>query len=464
MKSNCSCGCGGTCGSKLHRLHGNLLASEVTRINYEGEPYVVVPVVMARDGVVMNGALTEIAEFLPESWNGVPVTVGHPTSDGNFMSANTPENLTKWHVGRIFNARIEDNALKAEAWINVARATEVAPELMAMISGGQNMDVSTGYFCFDVEQNGVSQGESYEYVSRDIKPDHLALLPNEEGACSWEDGCGVRANRGKASMKLKQRLNQAVGAILTAVGVKEGDSKAADLRKKVANALEKAFTSNERGEPDDVRQMRADLISSEDSPFTPDDEGALAMMTEATLKKMRDTYLPNAEGDEPNDTGDNEPDPTDPQEPQEEANAEGDPEDKQDPPAANRRHKKESTVTMNAKDLTALIAAEVKKATASLISNEDRAAIARANRLVADEKKKLVAHIVAHSAITEANANKMDIATLEVVAAGIQPAANYGGRAMPDFATNDADQDYLRGMIPPSTRDIIVANRKKGAH
>jgi len=27
-----------------------------------------------------------------------------------------------------------------------------------------------------------------------MRPDHLALLPNEAGACSWADGCGVRSN------------------------------------------------------------------------------------------------------------------------------------------------------------------------------------------------------------------------------------------------------------------------------
>jgi hypothetical protein len=46
--------------------------------------------------------------------------------------------------------------------------------------------------------------------------------------------------------------------------------------------------TNERGEDDDRRQMVADLISHEDSPFLPDDEESLRSMTEETLKKMRD--------------------------------------------------------------------------------------------------------------------------------------------------------------------------------
>jgi hypothetical protein len=42
---------------------------------------------------------------------------------------------------------------------------------------------------------GEFNGKKYESVARNMIADHLALLPNDEGACNWKDGCGIRANK-----------------------------------------------------------------------------------------------------------------------------------------------------------------------------------------------------------------------------------------------------------------------------
>ena len=43
-------------------------------------------------------------------------------------------------------------------------------------------------------------GQAYNAIATDLKPDHLAVLLHEKGACSWEDGCGIRANEGGESI------------------------------------------------------------------------------------------------------------------------------------------------------------------------------------------------------------------------------------------------------------------------
>lgn len=48
---------------------------------------------------------------------------------------------------------------------------------------------------------------------------------------------------------------------------------------------------HKRGSDDDRRQMIADLISDDASPFTPDDEESLRYMSDASLKEMRDQYV-----------------------------------------------------------------------------------------------------------------------------------------------------------------------------
>src|SRR5262245_1287571 len=97
-----------TCSApKRHQLKANLLAGEARQITYEGRPTLVVPVVMARAEVVMNGGIIPVEEMVPYAWNGVPVTVGHPqASDGTPLAANDPQVLTEWSVGRIFGAHV----------------------------------------------------------------------------------------------------------------------------------------------------------------------------------------------------------------------------------------------------------------------------------------------------------------------------------------------------------------------
>jgi hypothetical protein len=462
LRANCDNdkACGPCSGKKHgHELKGNLLASEISSTTYEDELYLIVPVVMAKNGIVMNGSLTDIAEFIPEAWNGVPVTVDHPNDGGNFATANSPKTLSDWHVGRIFNAKVEDDALKAEAWINIKRADKVMPGLVDSLRGGELIDVSTGYFCNDVPEKGVAaNGVEYEVISRNIMPDHLALLPGDEGACSWADGCGVRANRRKANMKLTEKRNQAVGVILAAMGVKDSDPKAADLKTKVNAALVK-FVQNERGDDEDFRQMVADLISNDGSPFVPDDEESLRMMSLETLTKMRDAYKPEEEAEEVANEGE--------EDEEEPAANEGDEEETPEEKAAKKANSKKGIVTMKKTELDALVANAAKKAAdaavAAALSPTDKQALARANASLQEYKKGLVTKIVANSAITEAQCKGMDLPTLEAVANGIQPAPDYSGRATPHV--NAEVDESLADLLPPSTKTVIMANRAgKGVH
>jgi len=48
------------------------------------------------------------------------------------------------------------------------------------------------------------RGERFTEIDRRIIPDHLALLTEEQGACSWEDGCGApRLNNKKKENTMK---------------------------------------------------------------------------------------------------------------------------------------------------------------------------------------------------------------------------------------------------------------------
>ena len=176
-------------------------AREVT---YYGRRYLVAHVVMLVPGV-LNGSkgplyydAAEVANSV-SLWNRIAVTVGHPTrQDGTPLSAKSPEVFDRFGLGVINAARIVQGRLEADLWIDVELARRNAPQVLAKLKAGRPLEVSTGLNIDQEPANGIwvnrlGQHVAYTGVARRFRPDHLAILPHQEGACSLRDGCG--ANR-----------------------------------------------------------------------------------------------------------------------------------------------------------------------------------------------------------------------------------------------------------------------------
>jgi hypothetical protein len=190
----------------LWRLR-SAIEGAVRRENYRGKEHIVVPVVALVEGVIQCAncpvpelaLATEFGKFLG-AWDGRPVTVPHPMKDGELTGAGSPEMLEQFQIGLTFNAKLEDKKLHMEAWIDPDLAAQVThgPNLLErvqLLESGQEVqiEVSTGFFAIGFPTKGKFNGEPYQNIIRDIKPDHLALLLEDQvGACNWEDGCGVR--------------------------------------------------------------------------------------------------------------------------------------------------------------------------------------------------------------------------------------------------------------------------------
>lgn len=168
---------------------------------FEQREHLVVPVVALVEGVIhpVNAdfpelVLAEELEQVPQGWNGEPATWDHPNINGERVSANTPEVLELFRVGRVFNARVEQKRLKLDAWIDVdlANASEQGRRLVERINAGDIIEVSVGAFVIAEDKAGMFNGKPYAAIWREIVPDHLALLPEGTiGACSVESGCGA---------------------------------------------------------------------------------------------------------------------------------------------------------------------------------------------------------------------------------------------------------------------------------
>jgi hypothetical protein len=178
----------------------------------KGKTYVVVPVTMMVEGVHQgsHGALLHTAEELgkiPASWNGIPVTIGHPTVEGTPVSANSPEILEEWSLGIVFNTIMNSNKLKSEAWLEKDKL-ETNENLNSRISNGEIIEVSVGVFSEDEVAEGTWNNEQYVAIAKNLRPDHLAILPNQTGACSIADGCGIRTNQNTKIMDVSKTINE----------------------------------------------------------------------------------------------------------------------------------------------------------------------------------------------------------------------------------------------------------------
>ncbi|HEQ98824.1 MAG TPA: hypothetical protein ENO22_05735 [candidate division Zixibacteria bacterium] len=164
---------------------------------FEGREHLVAPVVLLVEGVhnELFYPAEELAKY-PDSWNGVPLPVFHPEESGKNVSANTPRLIEERSVGRLFNVRYDSakNGLVGEVWIEIGKSKKIASQVLEAIESGGNLEVSSALFTDDDGIPGSWNGEEYIATVVNYRPDHLALLPGAEGACSWADGCGIRAN------------------------------------------------------------------------------------------------------------------------------------------------------------------------------------------------------------------------------------------------------------------------------
>jgi hypothetical protein len=171
------------------------LAQTLTRTEtLDGREYLVCSTVLMVEGV-HNGFLYPADELgkYPESWNGRPVVVNHPTENGENVTASSPEQIQRRTIGMLLNTEwVEEiKGLRSEAWIDKEKCEKVMPSLLVRLEEHDHVEVSTGLFAEAEGAGGVWGNEKYVATLVNHVPDHFAILPNDKGACCWEDGAGI---------------------------------------------------------------------------------------------------------------------------------------------------------------------------------------------------------------------------------------------------------------------------------
>ena len=166
-----------------------------------GKEHYVVPVAMIVPGVLpgSKGKLFYPSEEIAknyDAWNGMPLVVNHPMVNGRPVSARSATILESHGIGVVLNAKINSNhKLVAEGWFDIEKTNLIEPRIISAIERGEQIELSTGLFTENIPvknaQAAVYNGKQYTHVAKNYRPDHLAILMDELGACSIKDGCGV---------------------------------------------------------------------------------------------------------------------------------------------------------------------------------------------------------------------------------------------------------------------------------
>lgn len=189
--------------SRQFATHSVDLAANADAVRTEqlnGREHVVAPVTAVQEMVLKGEFLAfEEIERTALAWNANPATTTHPTNaNGEFVPASAPDQHESHVIGRLFDfePNAEERALEGEVWLDRERSAAVAEDLgrddpAQLLLDGETVEVSTGYWYERQETTGAHNGAEYTATQHNIQPDHLAMLPNAEGECSIEDGCGA---------------------------------------------------------------------------------------------------------------------------------------------------------------------------------------------------------------------------------------------------------------------------------
>jgi DNA-binding protein YbaB len=198
-------------------------ASNIYRETVNGREHIVIKdVVPIVDDVVMNGGLYPAAE-INQSYASMErklMPLSHPKVDGQYISANDPEAVHNFHVGvyaqnvRKVNGRV---TLDMHVDVRYAEATEGGKRLVNRLEGmekGESTDpihISTGLLLNKKTKSGESKGKKYSWVASNMNFDHVAILLDEPGAATPEEGVGIFVNSDGEKIEIEQvNLSEAI--------------------------------------------------------------------------------------------------------------------------------------------------------------------------------------------------------------------------------------------------------------
>lgn len=185
-------------------------SQKIRRVTHAGREHLVMPSYTLPANVVMNGGLYPASEIDKHyhKLEGTLAPLGHPEVDGRFVSAFSPEGINVGHIGA-FNRNVKKsgNRVYVEKWLDLefAKNTEGGRRLIERveaIEAGEDVPpihTSVAVFLEQLEATEEQRAAGIEWVARIHEIDHDAILLDEPGAATPEQGVGLLVNADAAT-------------------------------------------------------------------------------------------------------------------------------------------------------------------------------------------------------------------------------------------------------------------------
>lgn len=175
---------------------------EIRTEELEGMSFTVLPSRTLPPNIVMNGILYDEKDVEAKigTLDGSPVTISHPVINGRFADAYEPISQAKFGLGGAFNkvrGKADDGSWIVEKYIPTEQLqnTERGKKLAEAIKHKQPIHTSTGVYLTKEPEIGVNaMGQEYTSRAKIDRFNHDAILLNEVGAATPEQGVGIFVN------------------------------------------------------------------------------------------------------------------------------------------------------------------------------------------------------------------------------------------------------------------------------
>lgn len=185
-------------------------AAQIRREQVNGRDTWIVPSYTLPANVIMNGGLYTAAEIDAhyQELEGTVAPLGHPVADGKFVSAFSPEGLAGFYVGATNqNVKKSGNRVYTEKFIDVETARKheggqrLLERLEAMEKGEDVPPIHTSVAAFlqQLEPNEEQEKQGAQWVAKIHRIDHDAILLDQVGAATPEQGVGMMVNADRAT-------------------------------------------------------------------------------------------------------------------------------------------------------------------------------------------------------------------------------------------------------------------------
>lgn len=189
-------------------INSKVAAGAVRRETRNGREGFVVSSKTLPFGVVMKGGLytRDQIEANFAKLNGTVAPLGHPTVDGIPVSAFSVDGMAQsWAGAWNENARIEGNRVAVDKWVDieVANRTEKGKLLvnrLVQLEKGEGSPIHTSVAVLCTRDPAPADAKGYTWVANIRDMDHDAILLDEPGAATPDQGVGLAVNADDATV------------------------------------------------------------------------------------------------------------------------------------------------------------------------------------------------------------------------------------------------------------------------